>query len=154
MIINIAGTCSKGRNGFTLAEAMMAMVVLGIAAAGVLLPFSSGAIVRAEGMRSTLGSRLAGDLVEQIVNTPFDQIIGKYGNYSEAQGHIISDFNTDPDTEYTDPMYANFSRTAACIYVDVVPQESGILPAVFILATVRINYNGREIAQINRLITK
>lgn len=35
--------------GFTLAEAMMATVVLGFAAAGVLVPFVSGASVRAEG---------------------------------------------------------------------------------------------------------
>ena len=32
----------------------MAVVVLGIAAAGVLLPFSSGARVRAEGVRANL----------------------------------------------------------------------------------------------------
>jgi prepilin-type N-terminal cleavage/methylation domain-containing protein len=139
--------------GFTLTEAMVAMVVLGIAAAGVLLPFSSGATVRAEGMRNTLGSRLAGDLVERIVNTQFDQIITTYGSYSETAGNMISDFDTVPKTKFTDPMYANFTRSASCAYVNV-PQESRTLPAVFILATVRVNYNGREIARVNRLITK
>jgi len=61
------------RRGFTLAEAMMAVVVLGIAAASLLLPFVSGAAVRAEGINRTLAARLASDLMEEIVNTPFDQ---------------------------------------------------------------------------------
>jgi hypothetical protein len=38
---------------------MMAVVVLGIAAAGVLLPFSRGAAVRVEGTRRTLAARFA-----------------------------------------------------------------------------------------------
>ncbi len=141
MNINTTGNLPRGQNGFTLAEAMMAMVVLGIAAAGVLLPFSNGANVRAEGLRSTLGSRLAGDLIEHIVNT------GNYGDYSEAQGHIISDFDTN--AEFTDPIYANFSRTASCKYWPD-PQ----LSSVFILVTAQVLYNGRPIAAVNRLINE
>jgi len=56
------------RKGFTLAEAMIATVVLGIAAAGLLLPFTSGAAVRVEGMRRTLGAKLAADLMEEIIS--------------------------------------------------------------------------------------
>ncbi len=78
----------KDRKGFTLAEAMIATVVLGIAAAGVLLPFTSGAAVRAEGTRMTLAAKLAGDLMEEIVNTPFVQIITGYDGYTEPQGQV------------------------------------------------------------------
>ncbi len=148
MNINSTG---KRQEGFSLAEAMIAMVILSIAAAGVLLPFSSGATVRAEGMHSTLAARLAGDLMEQIINTPFDRIIVDYGAYSEAKGHIIRDFDTD--TEFTDPMYANFSRNASSKFV-YVSQESGATEAVFILVTVQVDYSEREVAVINRLITK
>ena len=74
--------------GFSLAEAMMATVVLSIAAAGVLLPFTGGAAVRAEGRRSTLASKLAADLVEQIIRTDFEQIVTAYDGYAEAQGHV------------------------------------------------------------------
>ncbi|MFQ6035195.1 MAG: prepilin-type N-terminal cleavage/methylation domain-containing protein [Sedimentisphaerales bacterium] len=137
--------------GFTLAEAMMATVVLGIAAAGVLLPFTSGARVRAEGMRRTLAANLASDLMEEIIRTEFDQIITKYGTYAELQGHIISDFFTK--AEFTDPMYANFSRDASCTYV-YVPQQSGSVESNFIRVTVRVYYNGSQIATINRLISK
>jgi len=133
-----------GRRGFTLAEAMMATLVLGIAAAGVLLPFTSGAAARAEGMRGTLAAKLASDLMEEIINTEFNDIINKYGTYTEIQGHIISDFYTS--TEFTDPMYANFSRGAHCVWDET--QD------FFILVTVWVKYDGREIAVINRLISE
>ncbi len=127
----------------------MATVVLGIAAAGVLLPFTSGAAVRAEGMRRTLGAKLAGDLMEEIISTEFDDIMNKYGTYTESQGHIISDFYTG--AEFTDPMYANFSRDVSGEYVRV-PQESEAGEPKFIRATVRVYYSGKQIAIINRLI--
>ena len=107
---------STGRRGFTLAESLMAVVVLGIAAAGVLLPFSGGARVRAEGVRRTLGVKLASDLTERIVNTPFDQIMATYDGYSESQGQV-----RDADgVVFTDANYANYSRDAGCrqVYVD------------------------------------
>ena len=126
----------------------MAIVVLGFAAGGVLLPFTSGAAVRAEGMRRTLGAKLASDLMEEIINTDFENIVGNY-NYSEGQGEIV-----DSQGEvFTDSNYANFSRDVSCVYV-YVPQESGAETPKFIRATVRVYYSGREIAAINRLINK
>ena len=127
----------------------MAVVVLGIAAAGVLLPFSGGARVRAEGVRRTLGVKLASDLIEQIVNTPFDQIIATYDGYSESQGQV-----RDADgVVFTDENYANYSRGASCQQV-YVPQESGTENPIFIRATVRVYYSGRIIATINKLISE
>jgi len=130
---------TRDEKGFTLAEAVMATVVLGIAAAGVLLPFSSGARVRAEGMRRTLAANLATDLMEQIISTEFSQIITKYGTY--------------PEEKFTDPMYVNFSRKASCAYA-YVPQQSGSMESNFIRATVNVYYDGRQIVSINRLISK
>jgi len=134
------------RRGFTLTEAMIATVVLGIAAAGVLLPFTSGAAVRVEGMRITLGAKLAGDLMEEIVNTPFEQIVADY-NYSEPQGQV----KDAGEVVFTDPMYTNFSREVSCDYV-YVPQESGSGVSKYIRVTVRVYYSGKEIAAINRLV--
>jgi len=137
------------RRGFTLAEALMAVVVLSIAAAGVLLPFSSGARVRAEGVHRTLGGKLASDLMEQIVNTSFDQIVASYNGYSEPQGQV-----KDADgVMFTDASYANYSRDASCGYV-YVPQESGADDPIFIRATVRVYYSGRTVATVNRLISQ
>jgi Tfp pilus assembly protein PilV len=136
---------TKGE-GFSLAEAMLATVVLGIAAAGILLPFTSGAAVRAEGMRRTLGAKLASDLMEEIINTPFDQIV--IGYYSEPQGQV----KDAAGTIFTDSNYTNLSRDSSCAYA-YVPQESGSGVPKFILATVRVYYRGKEIATINRLIS-
>ncbi|MDT8302976.1 MAG: prepilin-type N-terminal cleavage/methylation domain-containing protein [Sedimentisphaerales bacterium] len=139
----------KNAKAFTLAEAMIATVVLGIAAAGVLLPFTSGAAVRAEGMRRTLGAKLASDLMQEIVNTPFNQIVAAYGAFSEAQGQV----KDAGGVVFTDSNYVMFSRDSICNYV-YVSQESGTGVAKFILITVRVYYSGKEIAIINRLMSE
>jgi len=138
----------KNRKGFTLVEAMMATVVLGIAAAGVLLPFTSGAALRAEGTYRTLAARLAGDLMEQIVNTPFDQIIASYDGYAELQGQV----KDTSGTVFTDSIYADFSRDVSCEYV-YMPQESGDGDPVFIRIIVRVYYRGEETLTISRLVS-
>jgi type II secretory pathway pseudopilin PulG len=138
----------KNREGFTLAEAVMATVVLGIAAAGVLLPFTSGVSVRAEGEHRTLGAKLASDLMEHFVNTSFDELkelSDGGGDYvDEPQGHIVNNFDTAE--EFTDPMYANFSRGASYEYDAGQPY--------FIIVTVWVKYNGKEIVTLKRLISE
>lgn len=139
----------KNKGGFSLAEAMIAIVVLGIAAAGVLLPFTSGARVQVEGIRSTLGAKLAGDLMEEIINTPFDQIVASYDGYTEPQGQV----KDASGTVFTGSNYANFSRDVSCEYV-YMPQESGSTEPEFIRATAGVYYNGKQIAAVNRLVAK
>jgi len=139
--------CARMRRGFTLAEAMLATVILGIAAAGVLLPFTAGASVRAEGTRRTLGAKLASDLMEQIVNTPFEDIVNNYDGYSEAQGQV----KDAGGTVFTSSNYAKFSRDVSCQYV-YMPQESGAVAPKFIRVTIRVYYSGKEIVGINRLV--
>ena len=139
----------KNPSGFTLAEAMIATVILGIAAAGILLPFTSGQVVRAEGVHRTLGAKLAADLMEKIINTPSSQIIASYNGYSESKGQV----KDSADAVFTDLNYANYSRDVSCREV-YVPGESGTGQAKFILAAVRVYYNGKQIVIINRLISK
>ncbi|MFH1718502.1 MAG: prepilin-type N-terminal cleavage/methylation domain-containing protein [Planctomycetota bacterium] len=137
--------------GFTLVEAMLAVVILGIAAAGVLLPFTSGASVRAEGIRRTLGARLASDLIEKVVKTPFADIKGSY-NYSEPQGMV----KDAAGVVFTDSNYANFSRSVTCNYATVPQQPTPADPTKsnFILVTVQVNYSGKKVATISRLVSK
>ena len=138
----------RNRKGFSLAEAMIATVVLGVAVSGVLLPFSSGAAARAEGMHRTLAAKLASDLMEQkIINTPFAEVTANYDGYVEAQGQV----KDASGVVFSDSNYANFSRQVSCEYV-YVPQESGKAEAKFICVTVSVYYKGREIAIISRLI--
>ena len=129
--------------GFTLAEAMMATVVLGIAAAAVLLPFTSGAAVRAEGGRRTLAARLAGDLMEQFINTSFEELVADGGGYVDEPQGQIKDVN---GALFSDPAYANFSRGASYEYDAGQP--------FFIIITVWVKYNANEIVSLRRLISK
>ncbi len=124
------------------------MVLLGIAAAGVLLPYAGGATVQAEGVHRTLAAMLADDLIEQIVAAPYDTIVADY-NYSEAQGQL----KDSSGNILTDSMYANFSREVVCGPVRVY-QQSDQMDVTFVLATVKVYYKGRLLATINRLISE
>ncbi|MFC1675695.1 prepilin-type N-terminal cleavage/methylation domain-containing protein [Planctomycetota bacterium] len=133
--------------GFSFAEVMLATVILGIIAVSLLVPFTSGAAIQAEGRHRTLGTNLASDIIEDIVNTPFDQIVGAY-NFTENQGHV-----TDAGgTVFTDPIYGPYSRVVQCQYV-YMPQEQGLVAEKYILATVTVSYAGNEVATIYRLIS-
>ena len=133
----------RNNKGFTLAEAMIAMVVLALAVTAVLLPFTTGAAVQAEGMHKTLSAKLAADLMEKIINTPTAQIISNY-NGSEPEGQIKS----ADGTVFTDANYAKFSRAVTC------EERTATAGAKFILVTIRVYYNGREMAAVNRLISQ
>jgi prepilin-type N-terminal cleavage/methylation domain-containing protein len=151
MIIEAGKTRGSARRGFTLAEATLAMVILGMAAAGVLLPFAGGASVQAEGMHRTLAAALADDLLERIINTPFDEIVATWHGYQEAEGQV----RDAGDAILTDPIYARFSRGVSCSGI-YVPQESGaIWPDFnFILVRVRVDYGGKEVAAVTRLVSR
>lgn len=136
-----AGT--NNAKGFTLAEAMIATVVLGIAAAGVLMPFVAGASIRAEGQRLTLAAKLAADLMEEIISDPLNS---KWISYNEPQGQV----KDAAGNVFTDTVYSQYSRQAACVDGYVGEDNNPI----FLIATVRVSYKGREIASISRLIAK
>jgi prepilin-type N-terminal cleavage/methylation domain-containing protein len=162
--------CTNMR-GFSLIEAMVAVSVLGIAAASVLLPFISGAALRAEGVNRTLAARLASDLMEQILRLPFhdpnDETsyslgpesgdfdnIDDYDGYTEPQGQV-----KDADGKLfsvNDSRYANFSRNVTCEYVYVPPQPAESDPAKceFIRITVQVDYSGKQMATIVRLVSE
>ncbi len=100
-------------------------------------------------MRRTLGAKLASDLMQEIVNTPFNQIVADYDAFSESQGQI----KDAGGVVFTDSNYTMLSRDSTCDYV-YVPQESGTGVAKFILVKVRVYYSGKEIAIMNRLVSE
>ena len=172
MIINSRTHYGTGRRGFTLIEAMMAVMVLGIAAASVLLPFISGAAVRAEGINRTLAARLASDLMEQILRLPFHDPDGgssvgpepgetgpssfdnidDYHGYTESQGQV----KDAAGVVFTDSVYANFSRNVTCEYVYVPPQQAESDPSKceFIRVKVQVNQSGKQMAAVVRLVSE
>ena len=143
------GGASRRRSGFTLPEAVMALVLLGIAAAGVLLPFSGGASVHAEGQRLTLAAKLAHDLLAQVLITAPAQVISTWNGYVETTGNI----KDAGGAVFTDSLYDGFSRSVTCAEV-CVPQESGLLAPNFIMVTVQVDWQGRTVGTVRHLVSK
>ncbi|MFA5553296.1 MAG: type II secretion system protein [Phycisphaerae bacterium] len=146
--------CNREKtSGFTMIEAMLATMVLAIAAAGILVPFVTGASLRAEGQRKTLAAILAADLMEQIIREPNNS---KWENYNEPQGQIKKNVN-EADI-FTDPVYSQYIRSAT--REEAVSQEKGYYnpyegdEPIFWHVEVSVYYQGREMASISRLITK
>jgi prepilin-type N-terminal cleavage/methylation domain-containing protein len=140
--------CEKNY-GFTLIEAMIAMVLLSIAAAGLLLPFNVSASVQQEGAERTLAARLTGDLIEQIQNTDFAQIVSTYGNYIENSGSV----KDAQGVVFTGPLYARFSRKAKCEYI-YTAQQDGLDTPNFIRIKVQVFYNGSKMSDVTTLKSK
>ncbi len=127
----------------------MAMVILGMAAAGVVLPFSGGARVQAEGIHRTLAAGLANDLMERIIATPYDDIVASWGTYAELQGQV-----TDSAGDlYTSAIYAQFSRDVACEPVCVWPQPATAV-SHFLRVSVRVYDQDRLVVTLSRLISE
>ena len=125
-------------------EATIAMVILAIAAAGVLLPFANAASVLEEGGRQTLAANLASELMEKVLLTDPNGIVEDtptgYNNYTEADGAML-DTSGNP---LTDSIYTGFSRSVACEAVTVksVP---------LVLVTVSVAYQGNEMTRVTTL---
>ncbi len=141
MTIERCRRCRQAQTGFSLAEAVLAMVILSMAAAGVLLPAVSGATVQAEGLHRTLGAVLANDLVEQIVSMPFETIRDHRDDYEYTEQ--LQDASS---TTFADSMYANFSRKVKCTWNEDQP--------FFLLVRVQVFYSGQEVASVYRLISQ
>ncbi|MHC4132608.1 MAG: type IV pilus modification PilV family protein [Planctomycetota bacterium] len=140
---------NRNEGGFTLTEAILAMVILGVASVILVLPFSTGAAIQAEGVNRTIGANLASELMEKVISTSFEQIVTSFDGYSEPEGGL-KDFQGQL---YNSSNYEHFSRDVSCNYV-YVPQESGDKEANFILITVNVYYQGGQIAAIHKLISK
>lgn len=131
----------RQRKGFTLAEALMAMMILAVAATGIIHPFAAGAAVQAEGWQRSLAAKLSSDLLEQIVATDYDLVSGFTG-YAEMKGAV----RDSRGVVFSDPMYANFSR-------DVTLETSKIFENIeHLWVTVRVYRNGDQMAELSTLV--
>jgi prepilin-type N-terminal cleavage/methylation domain-containing protein len=126
--------------GFTLAEAMIAMVILATAASAVILPFSAGAAIHTEGAKQTMAAHLAAELLERIKNEDFS-ILFIYDGYIEAQG-MMFDANWQI---YTDGAYSRFWRRTTCTDAVVGGQS-------LTWATAYVYYDNNEVLRMSTLV--
>lgn len=119
----------------------MAMVVLGLAAAGVLLPFVSAAEVQKEATRQVMAAKLASDLSEQIHNTTYADVIGTWHGYAESTGQVRNALGV----VFSDPVYSRFGRSVTC-------QTAAVAGVDLIWVTVTVTWDGREMIRFSSLI--
>jgi Tfp pilus assembly protein PilV len=131
----------KKNKGFTLAEAMAAMVILFVAAAAVTLPFTSSASVRQETARRTLASKLAADRLEEIAAADYGSIIATYDGYTEPAGQVENAVGEI----FADPMYQNFSRLVTCTNATVAGID-------LTWVSVTVYYKGTETITLSTLL--
>ncbi len=136
------GNAQFVRKGFTLAEALMAMVIVSMAAASVLMPYTAGASAQKEGVKRAIAAKLAADILEEVRLANFDVLAAGYSS-TEAAGSI-----TDSSGQvYSDSVYQNLSRELDC-------RLAPLLGADLVIATSTVREDGVEIAKVSMLITR
>jgi prepilin-type N-terminal cleavage/methylation domain-containing protein len=130
-------------NGFTMIEATIAMVILAIAAAGILLPFANAAAVQVEGARQTLAANLASELMEKVLLSEPNDILITYADYTEADGAMIDAWGNP----LTDSVYGGFSRSATS-------QPATVASVDLVAVTVEVDYLGNEMTHVTTLVSK
>lgn len=136
------------RSGFTLAEALMAMVVLAVAATGVLLPFSSAASVHIEGSRRTLAAKLAADLLEEISASSFTDIMNTWDGFSESQGNVTKILSNET---FAGEVYKYYSRRVDCLRATTGDDTDTTLLGAWV--TVTVSFDGIEMAKLKTLVS-
>ncbi|MDH4202518.1 MAG: type II secretion system GspH family protein [Phycisphaerae bacterium] len=134
---------SLRKPGFTLIEATIAMVILAIAAAGILLPFANAAAVQVEGARQTLAANLASELMEKVLLSEPNDILSTYADYTEADGAMLDTLGNP----LTDSVYDGFSRSATS-------QPATVASVDLVAVTVTVDYLNNEMTSVMTLVSK
>ena len=127
-------------SGFTMIEAAIAMVLLAMAAAGILLPFANAASVQEEAARQTLAANLASEMMEKVLLSEPNDILAIYDSYAEADGAML-DTSGSP---LTDSVYGGFSRS-------VTSQDATVKSVLLVVVTVSVAYQGNEMTRVTTL---
>lgn len=155
---------SRGRYpvGITLLEALLAAVVLSMAAAAVIVPFTAGAQCTAEDARLTVAVGLAEGLMEEILSKSFSDPeaseagetgrsnwddMDDYNGYSEAAGEIAG---FDGAVVAADSAAVALTRQVTIESVYVAGQDTGQDPT-FLRITVQVRYRGQPLVTLGRL---
>lgn len=155
------------RRGVTLLESLLACVLLAAAIGSIIWPFVSAGQAQAHAIRQSQAAALAEEMLEEILACPFDDPDGPsdpgpepgedarsrfdnaddYDGYTEPAGSVRS-----ADGEiFDDPRAGALSRTVHAEYVYVDGQDTRQDPT-FLRVTVRVEYLGRDLAELTRLI--
>lgn len=115
----------KTRGGFTLVEALLSVVILGLIAAGISAPYISGLrSLEVQADRMLLDSHLRGR-IEALIGLPFDQIIPgtesvtvRGNDYTIAWTVTPVDWDGDSNQDAKQITVSVFDRSLTTIVVD------------------------------------
>ena len=157
----------SGATGFTLAEALLAAVILALTVTAMTMPFTAAAATEIVETRHTLASALAQEMMEEILAQPFADPQGgvgvgpevgetprngfdnvdDYDGYSEPAGEIAD----ATGQVVTDSAARELTREVKAVYVYVSGQDTGH-PPTFVRVTVTVKYRNNPIVTLTRLV--
>ena len=70
---------ARGRSGFTLIEAAITTVIIGLGVVAMLQLLATGTMVNVRGTEATTAMNLAKNIRERTIQAPFDTLIGMNG---------------------------------------------------------------------------
>ena len=154
--------------GFTLIEALLASGVLAASIGAITCPFIAAAQNEQEDARRTVALHLAQELMEEIIDRPFDDEDGvgalgpDFGEYAIDEFDNIDDFDGYSDAGIyaediweplvvNDPAASGLTHHATTAYVYVSGQDSSQTPT-FIRVTVEVKRSGDPLITLSRLV--
>ena len=162
------------QRGFSLLETMLVVVIIGVFASSMLLPYTYGAKAQQDGNDRVLAMKLASDMLEYVLchrffdpdpsaapyspgpdsdieasNRPFQfDNIDDFHGYTESEGQLRHLHGDAVDGE----QYRYFSREVRCEYTSFLPPEPCSSDCLYILITVKVFKDGREYASLQKLM--
>ena len=165
----LAGGVAKSPPGFSLVEALIAVMILGFSAAGIAMLLTASMQQNYLSEKYMLAGNLAQDLLDEIMGKPFYDPDSpgnltpgpEAGETSRALLDNVDDYEglveaagglQLPDGSALDsPRLVNFSRTATAEYVQMPEQDPQDDPT-FILVTVEVQDGSVPMAELKCLI--
>lgn len=158
----VRGTTSRlGRmaRGFTLAEALIACVLLTTAITAITWPFTATAQNETDDARRAMAVNLAQEMMDEILNLPYQDPNGSvtpgpdsgettrsrfdnmddYDGFGEADGNVRT---LDGEIE-SDPLAKGLSRSVSATYPASMPG--------FLRITVTVKFHGQPLVTLTRL---
>ena len=160
--------------GFTLAEALLACVILAMVSSAIVVPFAAGARSEQDGARRTVALSLAEDLMEEILAKPFKDPEASYEEDWQTPGPGTGETYADRSTldniddyhgliepvgtiqpamtsQASDPLASEMSRLVKIAYVHLPGQDPHQAPNVC-QVVVRVFWKDTELVRLSRLV--
>lgn len=142
---NFAPTGCRHRRGFTLIEAALVTVIVGVGVVSMLRLLAAGTFVNAQSARNTTAMNLAANLHEAMLRKTLDQVVAmNNAAYSPAVDSNLDSIGS----------MSSWSQKVAVKYVqpDKLTSQS-LNKSTAALVTITVLHNGDEVYASRRLVT-